>query len=84
MMCSQSHPILMFRMTLSFLNETSGVLGIDPGLAQFGWGLVDSDGNRHKHIDHGLIETQSDQLPERRLLIIHRGIIQFGYRPTNL
>lgn len=48
------------------------VLGIDPGLACTGWGLIDSDGIRHKHLDHGVIETDSGSPPEQRLLILHR------------
>ncbi|OQX28981.1 MAG: crossover junction endodeoxyribonuclease RuvC [Spirochaeta sp. LUC14_002_19_P3] len=48
------------------------VLGVDPGLAQTGWGLVDSDGNRHKHVDHGTIATNSGEPPELRLLTLHR------------
>ena len=36
---------------------THRVLGIDPGLARTGWGIVDSNGTRHKHVDHGAILT---------------------------
>ena len=33
------------------------VLGIDPGLASTGWGLVDADGSRYRYIAHGVIRT---------------------------
>ena len=51
---------------------THRVLGIDPGLAETGWGLVDSDGMRHRHVDHGGIITNSDTPIEMRLLNLHR------------
>ena len=62
---------------------TRRVLGIDPGLARTGWGVVDSDGNRHRHIDHGAIETSSDDTPERRLLLLHQQLVSLieGFRP---
>jgi len=50
------------------------VLGIDPGLASIGWGIIDSSGTRHKHIDHGTITTSSKDLPERRLLDLYREV----------
>ncbi len=60
------------------------VLGIDPGLAKTGWGLVDSDGNRHRHVDHGLIETQPDQPPEKRILVLYRELSSLvnAYNPA--
>lgn len=33
------------------------VVGIDPGLASTGWGLVDLDGSRYRYIAHGVIST---------------------------
>jgi crossover junction endodeoxyribonuclease RuvC len=50
------------------------LIGIDPGLASTGWGVVRFDGSRFRHVAHGVIETDSaDPLPER-LLFIHDGI----------
>jgi crossover junction endodeoxyribonuclease RuvC len=45
---------------------THRVLGIDPGLASTGWGVVDSDGTRHKHVDHGTVKTGPKEAPELR------------------
>lgn len=62
------------------------VLGIDPGLARTGWGIVDSNGTRHKHIDHGAISTGSKEPPERRLLSLYREIISIieAYQPSGM
>ena len=48
------------------------ILGIDPGLAAAGWGIIDSRGSRLVHIDHGIIATSKDHSPARRLLVLHR------------
>jgi crossover junction endodeoxyribonuclease RuvC len=48
------------------------VLGIDPGTAALGWGLIDRTGATLRLIDVGCLETSPDLgLPER-LLAIHR------------
>jgi crossover junction endodeoxyribonuclease RuvC len=50
------------------------VIGIDPGLASTGWGVVGFDGNRFIHMGHGVIRTDPEvPLPER-LLSIHTGL----------
>jgi crossover junction endodeoxyribonuclease RuvC len=35
------------------------ILGIDPGLRFTGWGLVESDGNRLRHVADGVISTDA-------------------------
>jgi crossover junction endodeoxyribonuclease RuvC len=48
------------------------VLGIDPGTAALGWGVIDRTGSTLRLIDVGCFETSAAQgLPER-LLAIHR------------
>ncbi len=62
------------------------ILGIDPGFASTGWGLIDSDGVRNKHIDHGSIETASGDAAEKRLMALYEevaGIIE-SFKPTGL
>ncbi len=50
------------------------VLGIDPGTARTGYGLVSRDGSRLQALDYGCLETLPDrELPER-LLIIHQAV----------
>ena len=47
------------------------VLGIDPGTAALGYGIVESIAGRVREVDHGCLETSPDvSLPER-LLAIH-------------
>jgi crossover junction endodeoxyribonuclease RuvC len=50
------------------------ILGIDPGLANTGWGLIEVEGNRFRHVAHGCITTAATrELPER-LRTVHDGL----------
>jgi len=47
------------------------ILGIDPGTAALGYGIVERSGGRLREVDHGVLNTSPDlSLPER-LLAIH-------------
>jgi crossover junction endodeoxyribonuclease RuvC len=48
------------------------VLGIDPGTAALGWGLVDRTGGSLRLVDVGCHETSADSALPNRLLAIHR------------
>ncbi|MBI3745720.1 MAG: crossover junction endodeoxyribonuclease RuvC, partial [Chloroflexi bacterium] len=48
------------------------VLGIDPGTAALGWGLIDRTGATLRLIDVGCLETSPDLSLPDRLLAIHR------------
>jgi crossover junction endodeoxyribonuclease RuvC len=50
------------------------VLGIDPGTARLGYGLVDRQGSSLTVLDYGCLETVNDRSPELRLLLIHEGL----------
>jgi crossover junction endodeoxyribonuclease RuvC len=50
------------------------VLGIDPGLASTGYGVVALDGGRLAALDGGVIETPAGIALERRLADIHQEI----------
>ena len=50
------------------------VLGIDPGTASTGFGVVRRAGARMAALDDGVIETRSGLAPERRLAAIHARI----------
>ncbi|MEE8441854.1 MAG: crossover junction endodeoxyribonuclease RuvC [Spirochaetia bacterium] len=50
------------------------VLGIDPGLASMGWGVVEIDGTRYRHIAHGVIKTSPRASPGERLMKLHHEI----------
>jgi crossover junction endodeoxyribonuclease RuvC len=47
------------------------VLGIDPGTAALGYGIVDSTRGRLREVDHGCLETSPDVALPERLLAIH-------------
>lgn len=52
------------------------VLGIDPGIAIVGYGVVEQMGNSYKVIDYGAITTDSKTPTPKRLELIHRGLGQ--------
>ncbi len=43
------------------------ILGIDPGIARCGWGIVESEKSKVKSISYGCIETSSKKTIEKRL-----------------
>src|SRR5688500_8880252 len=47
------------------------VLGIDPGTAALGWGVVDSRSGRIRMVDAGCFVTKPDAALPQRLLAIH-------------
>jgi crossover junction endodeoxyribonuclease RuvC len=47
------------------------VLGIDPGTAALGYGIVESTRGRVREVDHGCLETSPDTSLPERLLAIH-------------
>jgi crossover junction endodeoxyribonuclease RuvC len=47
------------------------VLGIDPGTAALGYGIVESTGGRLRAVDHGVLSTSPDQALPERLLAVH-------------
>lgn len=47
------------------------VLGIDPGIAIVGYGIVEYNGNKFKPIDYGVIRTESGQPYPKRLKEIY-------------
>lgn len=46
------------------------ILGIDPGLRNLGWGVIDVEGSRLRHVENGVCRSQGDALSER-LLSLH-------------
>ena len=46
------------------------ILGLDPGLATVGVGIISSNGSKHRHLCHGTIKTPAKTpIPSRLLLI---------------
>ena len=46
------------------------VLGVDPGLRNLGWGIIDVNGSRLSHVANGIIHSEGDDLA-LRLLSLH-------------
>jgi crossover junction endodeoxyribonuclease RuvC len=62
------------------------VLGIDPGVANTGYGIVALDGGRLVALDGGVLETPAGLDTGARLAEIHRGVgeLMDGYRPDSV
>lgn len=54
--------------------KTSITLGIDPGLANTGWGLVKKQGGKLTMIDYGSIKTLASTPTEKRLMEIYQSL----------
>ena len=52
------------------------ILGIDPGLATMGWGVIESDGHRHRLLQYGTLGTPPGQPIPIRLRSIFTGVQQ--------
>ncbi|MEK9147681.1 MAG: crossover junction endodeoxyribonuclease RuvC [Patescibacteria group bacterium] len=50
------------------------IIGIDPGLASLGYGIIKKDKKVLKHITHGVIKTTPDMDIEERFLSIYNQI----------
>lgn len=51
------------------------ILGVDPGTAISGFGVVETLGNRFKLLDYGCIRTEAGVLLEHRLEKIYQGMV---------
>jgi crossover junction endodeoxyribonuclease RuvC len=52
------------------------ILGIDPGLANTGWAIVECEGDRYRSRSFGCITTASGQPIPARLKCIHDGLVE--------
>ena len=50
------------------------ILGIDPGYALMGWGVIESAGGRMRLIDYGCIETHAGEPMQHRLRKLQTGV----------
>ena len=62
------------------------VLGIDPGTAATGYGLVEREGGKLRLVDYGCLETLPTQELPARLLEIHRAVTELivTHKPAQL
>lgn len=60
------------------------ILGIDPGLAHTGWGVIERDGSRLRCLAYGCVTTRAHEEVAQRLAAIHEGIrdVVGRYRPA--
>jgi len=52
------------------------VLGVDPGTAALGWGIVERTGSDLRAIDYGCVHTSADAALPQRLLTIHTEVTE--------
>lgn len=66
------------------INKPVRLLGIDPGLRYTGWGIVESDGNRLRHIADGVIATDAALSVPLRLMALDAALATLIelYRPA--
>lgn len=59
------------------------VIGIDPGTAIVGYGIIDFEKNKYSTVKYGVIRTDKNLLMEERLLIIYQelSILFDEYKP---
>ena len=56
------------------------VLGIDPGIANTGWGIVDFAGQRFQPVCYGVINTDPDDKLEHRIAVIAESVSQIAQK----
>jgi len=59
------------------------ILGIDPGTAIIGFGIIDYKGSKLTPVKFGVIRTTPDLLPHRRLNLVYEGLTEIieEYKP---
>ena len=62
------------------------ILGIDPGYARLGWGVILARGNDFRLVDYGCIETPKEEELPQRLAILNQTLesIIGMYKPTDI
>lgn len=59
------------------------LIGFDPGLRLTGWGVIDVEGNRLRHVAHGVVKVAADRSLAERLSTLFDGVaaIVAAHRP---
>jgi crossover junction endodeoxyribonuclease RuvC len=52
------------------------ILGLDPGLRNTGWGIVDTEGNRLSYVAHGVAKSESGDVLGSRLSQLYQDLIK--------
>ena len=50
------------------------LIGLDPGLRSTGWGVIDVDGNRLRHVAQGVVKVAADRSLAERLNELFEGV----------
>jgi len=60
------------------------LIGLDPGLRNTGWGIIESSGSRLRYVADGAVHTDSDRPLAERLVQLHEGLtaVIAAYRPV--
>ena len=56
------------------------IIGIDPGLRNTGWGVIEADGTRLSYVADGSVHSDADAPLASRLLQIHTQLVQILQR----
>jgi crossover junction endodeoxyribonuclease RuvC len=62
------------------------ILGIDPGTATMGYGIVEGEGSRERMVACGALTTPAEMRMEKRLQSLYRGVVELilTYKPEAL
>lgn len=62
------------------------ILGIDPGYAIMGYGVLDYNGNRFKTVGYGSVETEAGLPMPERLKLLYDGLTEIiqKYEPDEV
>jgi len=52
------------------------ILGLDPGLARMGWGVIVVQGSRLEHVAHGVLASDAKASLGLRLMVLHRQLAE--------
>ena len=69
---------------MTVLNENNIIIGIDPGIRNTGWGIINYFENKIQYIDHGVIVPNSEDSDASRLFFISSNLnkILNKYKPS--
>ena len=61
------------------------IIGVDPGLARTGWGVINKDGNQLKYLASGVIATDANERIELRLgqIFTELSAVLLKYQPVS-
>ena len=62
------------------------IIGVDPGLNNTGWGVIESFNNTEKYLSHGVIKTNSSDMLGYRLSMIFNTLIDLikEFKPNHV